>query len=81
MSSALQTLLHATAAITQAQNLTMGRSLAVSTGLHVPVDPQAALGYVSKYEVLATHPHDPKSFTQGLLFDECARAPAPLSYG
>lgn len=35
----------------------------------VPNDP-ASLGYVSKYEILATLPHDPKSFTQGLIFDD-----------
>ena len=34
--------------------------------------PDTPLPYVSTFEIVATYPHSPSAFTQGLSFDECA---------
>jgi len=44
-------------------------SRALADVKYVPEEPHKALGYVSKYEIIETHPHDPRAFTQGLIFD------------
>ena len=60
-----------------------GRQLAATVeGKTLPDGP---LPYVSTFEIVATYPHSPSAFTQGLAFDECAPAstaadppPAPV---